>query len=286
MEKIDFQKILYQIEEIRALFIIAQRVIPYLEDLIRFVQETTPLLQEVNNSILDSSSKMPAAVAQLDRVSETTEMATSDILDGIERMLSRIEETLGIVDNLHQQEEKKDDMEKALVLKIAEVLDGEEETRSANVEKALDEYYANHPRKQHLAHLRENLLTLQNNAYDIMNLLQIQDITTQKIMAANTLIESVQSRLTELISRFGTLDPEPVLKKSHAFDPDATFEDRSDVQTMADAIIDQPKKRADLQVKVVSREESRAVLKEIPSREQRQASQAEIDRLFQELKNA
>lgn len=285
MEKIDFQKILSQIEEIRALFIFAQRVIPYLEELIWFIQETTPLLQEVNNSILDSSSKMPAAVAQLDRVSETTEMATSDILDGIERMLSRIEETLGLVDTLEQQEEEKLGIEKTLILKIAEVMDGEEATRAAQVEKALNEYYADHPRNQHLARLRENLLALQTDAYDIMSLLQVQDITTQQIMAANNLIESVQSRLIKLISRFGTLEPEPVQKKLRAFDPDATFEDRSGVQAMADTIFDQTEELTDMQVKEVSHEEAGPVAKEKPPQEQQQASQAEIDRLFQELKD-
>ena len=295
MERVDFQKILYQIEEIRALFIFAQRVIPYLEEVIRFVQETTPLIQEVNNSILDSSSKMPAAVAQLDKVSATTEMATSDILDGIDRILNRIDNALQVVARFEKQEKERIQLEKSLILKLAETLDGEKATREAEVEKALEAFYAESKSQKDLAQLRENLLALQTDAYDIMNLMQIQDITTQQIMAANSLIESVQEKLMELISRFGAIEAKPVNKKIRAFDPNATFEDRSDIQALADELLNQG------EVTEVSEEETRELAvtvvenapqdeadktTEDPSQTGEKASQEEIDSLFQKFKQS
>ncbi len=295
MERMDFQKILYQIEEIRALFIFAQRVIPYLEEVIRFVQETTPLIQEVNNSILDSSSKMPAAVAQLDKVSATTEMATSDILDGIDRILNRIDNALQVVARFEEQEKERIQLEKSLILKLAETLDGEKATREAEVEKALEAFYAESQSQKDLAQLRENLLALQTDAYDIMNLMQIQDITTQQIMAANSLIESVQEKLMELISRFGAIEAKPVNKKIRAFDPNATFEDRSDIQALADELLNQEEvtevseeKNRELAVTVIENtpQDETDKTTEDPSQTGEKASQEEIDSLFQKFKQS
>lgn len=295
MERMDFQKILYQIEEIRALFIFAQRVIPYLEEVIRFVQETTPLIQEVNNSILDSSSKMPAAVAQLDKVSATTEMATSDILDGIDRILNRIDNALQVVARFEEQEKERIQLEKSLILQLAETLDGEKATREAEVEKALEAFYAESQSQKDLAQLRENLLALQTDAYDIMNLMQIQDITTQQIMAANSLIESVQEKLMELISRFGAIEAKPVNKKIRAFDPNATFEDRSDIQALADELLNQEEvtevseeKTRELAVTVIENtpQDETDKTTEDPSQTGEKASQEEIDSLFQKFKQS
>ncbi|MDQ7062620.1 MAG: hypothetical protein Q9P90_00070 [candidate division KSB1 bacterium] len=205
MSQIDLQKILNQIEEIQALFVFVQRVIPYLEEIIRFVQETTPLMEEVSQSILESSKKMPTAVAELDKVSSTTESAASDMLDGIERMLDTINNSISLIDQINEFEKERLMKEKALVLKLAETLDGIEETQAANVKQALDDFYEEYLAKNCLQKLRQNIFCLQNDAYEIMNSLQIQDITTQQIMAANDLIESVQSKLVALTNRLSFL---------------------------------------------------------------------------------
>ena len=186
-------------------------------------------------------------------------------------------------------------MEKSLILKLAETLDGEKATREAEVEKALEAFYAESQSQKDLEELRENLLALQTDAYDIMNLMQIQDITTQQIMAANSLIESVQEKLMELISRFGAIEAKPVNKKIRAFDPNATFEDRSDIQALADELLNQG------EVTEVSEEETRELAvtvvenapqdeadktTEDPSQTGEKASQEEIDSLFQKFKQS
>ncbi len=287
MEKKAYQKILEQIEEIRALFIFGQRVVPYLEELILFVKETTPLLLEVNNSILESSNKMPMAVQQLDKVSVTTEMATTDILDGLDRILESLEMTTGMIDEVIEQDEQRIEKEKELILSIAQTLEGEEETRAARVEQALNEYYEKRKRNEPLELMRKNLEKVQSEAYDIMNLLQVQDITTQQIMAANSLIESVQVKLTQLIAKLGTLDISIEHAQERIFDPNAVFEDRSEAQAMADEIMtgESATVHSKKQPEVVVVAEADNVPLGFGTTTPEKTSQDEIDQLFSESKH-
>ncbi|RMF56638.1 MAG: hypothetical protein D6743_19940 [Calditrichaeota bacterium] len=283
MKKKDLQKILYKIEEIKALFVFGQRVVPYLEELVMFVQETTPLLEEVNSSILESSDKMPAAVKQLDKVSETTEMATTDILNRIDQILAHLEETLSLVDQIEKDDQERMQKERELILRLAETLDGEAETRAARVDEALKSYYDDVSRKSKFNRLRECFQELQGEAYEIMNLLQVQDITTQQIMAANSLIESVQSKLHKLMTQFGSLDVKEMENKNRAFDPNAVYENRSSVQAMADEILNTGSAENLPTVKQVSEKETAEIVKRVAAEDTSKASQEEIDRLFNEL---
>ncbi len=287
MDKREFQKILTQIDELKALFIFAQRVIPYLEELILFIKETTPLLEEVNNSIVDSSNKMPVAVKQLDKVSATTEMATSDILDGIDRMLEKLDRALKVIEQEKAQEQERLTREKELILKLAETLDGEEETRAARVEEALTAFFEEHANDSVFQQLHDLIFEVQSETYEIMNLLQVQDISTQQIMAANALIESVQHKLSHLLVKFGMIPKADYEKKERSFDPNAIFEDRSHVQEMADRLLagDEEKAPDVVEVKTVGKEEiQKAAAAQKERSSQDKASQEEIDRLFNELK--
>ncbi|MDQ7053615.1 MAG: hypothetical protein Q9P14_12215 [candidate division KSB1 bacterium] len=263
MEQIDFKRILKQIEEIQALFIIAQRIAPYFKELIQFIQETTPIIEEMKNSILESSKKMPAALEQLDKITAATETATVDILDRLDQMQKRVDNALTSIQKIKSN--LRQDSEEPL-------------NRTSDLTE--------------LEQLEQDILEIQNETFDIMNLLQVQDITTQQIMAANSLIESVQGKLEQLTSRFGRLETQPDIDlyapesnvgqdKQRAFDPNATFEDRSDVQAMADAILTQS---------VVSeqpRSEKESNQHSVDNTEMKNdamATQEEIDKLFDHLK--
>ena len=62
--------ILEKINELRALFIFGQRVIPFLEELFYFVHDIVPVLEEINVSIYESANKMPHASSQLNNVTK------------------------------------------------------------------------------------------------------------------------------------------------------------------------------------------------------------------------
>lgn len=288
----DFQNMLLKVEEVKALFTIAQRVVPYLQEIVLFVQETTPILGEMNASLLQTSSQMPMAVKKLDKVSESTEMATTQILNHVDVLLSRSDEALNITSEIREAQQSQAARAKEMILAIATCLDGAEETSKANVAEALDDLFAESIVEKKLDRLQELIQTVQGNTYEIMNRMQIQDITTQQLMAANSMIESVQERLSELMARFGNLEVEQVEKKERFFDPNAVYESRESTQAMVDeimqtqnALTDKPKTPAETEaVKEVNAADLSQLKNEPPLEAPLNPSQDDIDKIVEAFK--
>jgi len=264
--------ILDKINELRALFIFGQRVIPFLEELFYFVHDIVPVLEEINLSICESASKMPRASSQLNKVTQATELATTEILDNLDRVLSR----LNTIDSQFQA--ATNDLEALDVLDKKSVGAVRTATDHGNKE-LLQEIVGLHEQKQtHLKRIRENaeklekdLKDIRSKSNDIMISLQVQDITAQQIASVNHLIESVQERLSGLIDKFklsgADLIEEIKKAENHSFDPDASYDHSTYKQKTADEVI---KDANDLRNK----------LDAIKDAISKSTSQDEIDRLF------
>ena len=75
------KNLLGKAEELKSLFVLGQKILPFLEEIFTFVGEIQPLLDDINNSIDENIKKMPGASKQLSQVTEANEMATTEILD-------------------------------------------------------------------------------------------------------------------------------------------------------------------------------------------------------------
>jgi chemotaxis regulatin CheY-phosphate phosphatase CheZ len=264
--------ILDKINELRALFIFGQRVIPFLEELFYFVNDIVPVLEDINVSIYESANKMPRASSQLNKVTQATEIAATEILDNLDGVLSKLN-AIGS----HFQTATGD-------LTALGRLDDEEfeflkKSLNENQKDILEKVIGSHTRKRdHLKALRSNaggleqsLQDIRTRANDIMISLQVQDITSQQIASVNHLIESVQDRLGNLIDRFklsgADLVSEIEKAEHHTFDPLASYDRSGESQRAADEIV-----------------QGTAKLMGIPSKPGEppadHASQDEIDKMF------
>jgi len=264
--------ILDKINELRALFIFGQRVIPFLEELFYFVQDIVPDLEEINLSIYESASKIPRASVQLNNVTKATELAATEILDNLDRVLSRLNTIDFHFQTATKDLEALDELDKKSVEVARAALD-----HRNNV--ALKEIIDIHEKKQaHLNAVRDNADKLEKNlkdirakSNDIMISLQVQDITTQQIASVNHLIGSVQRKLTSLIDKFEISGNELITEfkraDNHNFDPDATYDRSNRRQRNADEVI---KDMNSLKGKIDSIKEDLS----------NPTSQDEIDRLF------
>jgi len=278
--------ILDKINELRALFIFGQRVIPFLEELFFFVNEIVPILEEINLSIYESASKMPHASSQLNKVTKATELATTEILDNLDRVLSQ----LNTMDS-HFQTTTGDlaaisALDKKTVDAVRSVLNRSNKTLLQEVIN-LHEQKQNHLKavRSNAANLEKTLRDIRSKSSDIMISLQVQDITAQQIASVNHLIESVQEKLTSLIDRFKFSGDDLIteIKKveERSFDPLATYDRSSRRQESADEIIKDAKI---LKGKMDTIRES-VTPKATPKNglfdhSENPASQDEIDRLF------
>jgi chemotaxis regulatin CheY-phosphate phosphatase CheZ len=235
MKDMDIKGLIKKAEELRALFILGQRVVPFLEELFAFVGEIQPLLEEINTSIQENLSKMPNLSKQLSKVTEATELATNeilDIVDGVFYKLDILSSTLKEFES--SQLGLKDFFEdfNKLVGKFNNgsfSIDDLKLNLSSLQAKSKDILSV----ETKINSMKEMIDNIRNDSSSIMLALQVQDITSQQIAAVNHLLNTVQTRLNSLISKFQSGEITKVatvqeqttnvteLHRVIAFDPDA-----------------------------------------------------------------
>jgi chemotaxis regulatin CheY-phosphate phosphatase CheZ len=137
------------------------------ENVITALQKVITLLDRIKNSIAESSSKIPNASVQLNTVTQATELATVEILDVLDLMGTKI----------HLLEKGMNEFDQTGISENQLVM---------------------------LTGIKQTLLELKENTSNITVALQVQDITAQKIGAANHLIESVRKELLNELNYFET----------------------------------------------------------------------------------
>lgn len=202
--------LLKKADELRALFVLGQNVIPFLEEIFVFVSEIQPLLDEINKSISDNLRKMPSASKQLSKVTEATELATNeimDLVDGIVFNSDSISTNLGKLKKISDLESEKSIQVLELIYNAIEngvdVKDLLPELKSIiNQLKQNSET----ERQEIIFNTKEILKTIQVDSSSIMMSLQVQDITSQQIAAVNKLLETIQDKLESILKHFRDSD--------------------------------------------------------------------------------
>lgn len=169
-------------------------------------------LRKMEHPILESQKSLPKANKQLDKVSRQTEKATHQMLDMVEQIIE------------HQEKVVEFSKEIAQNLKA--------DLKQEDIESIIDK--ANQ--------INETASNSQNNAFLIMDALQFQDITSQQMNHASSLLEEIETRLHNLLKVFEgeedvNLDNlEDDHKKQRVFDPEADLFDGRD-QDDVDSIV-------------------------------------------------
>jgi chemotaxis regulatin CheY-phosphate phosphatase CheZ len=187
MDNKEFSTVLTRMDELKALFSFGQRMMPIAKALFDFLQEIVPLLESINISIQESNSKIPTAARKLNSVTQATELATTEILDIVDKIAVQITEIKGTVEDM----------------------------RKASENNKFEPSYKS---------IEEKLDNIEMNTTSIMMSLQVQDITSQQIAAVNHLMESVQGRLGSLVSDFGKANFDDMKSSKVEFPTDVTFD--------------------------------------------------------------
>jgi len=249
MSSLNIEGVLTRIEELRGLFELGQRTMPFLEELFHFLEEIEPLLDEINTSIRESTDKMPAAKSKLETVTEATEVATTEILDLVDSVAFELKmmqkaltrKTEGL-DAVREADER-----------LLKLLNSELGDEHADL---VEEVERIHRRKQPLLdeaidHADDELEAVDDvreKMTQITMSLQVQDITSQQIAAANHIIESLRDRMTRLVEHpcMRPSDDDAPDEPDHnaagagdgTFDEHAQYDPSGNHQSVADDLID------------------------------------------------
>ena len=161
-------------------------------------------LEIISKPIKESTARMPVATDHLNKITKQTELATNQILDKLENMSERDTGALEIIANTKEH------------------LKGGRKDNTVN--DAIDKLGST---------INDDL----NDVYMIMESLQFQDITSQRIGFITSLIEDVENKLNTLLSALGEVTKLKVLEKKIHFDPNAEYSDSADRQEMVDKIM-------------------------------------------------
>lgn len=176
-----------------------------LRDLAQSIFGLVEKFKSLQNPLTESQQKVPKATKQLDKISEQTEAAAHQMLDRIDNITER---------------------ETAIVTELTELRDALAPTADESVQKRFDEL---------ISKANANC----DDAFMIMDALQFQDITSQQMNHAASLLEDIETKLSQIVGVMGgTVDElgKPLgQKKSRAYDPHADlFEKKTDQATIDD----------------------------------------------------
>lgn len=219
-----------------------------MKDFIHLLHEIVPLLENVKNSIEDSSSRIPKASTQLSKVTQATESATVEILNVLDAMTAKITNAEGQLQKLKSVIQNS----KGAAKKVSEQL---RSTTSGNGAYAYvelltliaNEYVAGIDHESTISTVEKLLSETKEDSMNIAITLQVQDITSQQIAGVAHIIESVQTQLAHALDRFENGEASEIAKENvqqpttagPAFDIDAHFTKPGERQDVADEIVKQ-----------------------------------------------
>ncbi len=289
--------------ELKHLFLVGQRAIPFLEEVFSFLSEISPLMNEIDASLRDTTSKMPHASNQIFNVSQATELATTEILDLVDAALRSLSVLQEDVLRHAADEAEGAQVGQALLPELAAALAGRQDDLLARTEACFQE--AQRVRgEQALVRARstDEMHIVRRRLNEIMLALQVQDITSQQLAAVNHLIESVRARMALLTSRLSseaeTSDAASAFgDDTMTFNPAARFTPTGSHQNVADeamqgflgasdgssALIEEPAAPEELQPNAerdIPTSEEQAAASGDGATDKGPASQEEIDALF------
>lgn len=242
MEKVQMNMttLFEKLNDLKTLFQYGEKIVPIIKSLVDFMQDTVPLLENINHSITDSASKIPTASSQINNVTSATEMATTEILD--------------LIDVISANLEKMETINNSVINQVSE---------SKSVLNELKQHMQKDAKAMELLSKLENSLAIENNlkelgeyfpklkddAYQITLSLQVQDITAQQLAAVNHLIDSVQKRLTSLINDIDNSEFDMGLSKANlpsgtTFDGNAIYSKDGSRQSVVDSILRENSEKA------------------------------------------
>jgi chemotaxis regulatin CheY-phosphate phosphatase CheZ len=225
-----------RLNDLKTVFKYGQKLIPIIQSIIDFMKETVPLLEDINTSIADSTSKIPRAKDQIDNISSATELATTEILDiadSISNDLDKIKQEFKL---LEQKEIKRQE----IWCGIKNLLKNEK-----NAQELIKEYEQLDNFLPLVKNFGKVFDKINNDVYNITLSLQVQDITSQQLAAVNHLIESVRQRLSSLIihldeTELNNIDSVQIdSNNDSAFNPEAKYTKSQENQDLADVLVNQ-----------------------------------------------
>lgn len=233
----DMKSLNTKLDQLKSLFQVGEKIIPGIQNLIDFMVEIVPLLNNINTSIMESTNKIPKATGHLSDVTNATEIATTEILDKVDQITKEVE----LSEKTHNQFAERYQKMHSLIKKVEESV--KDNPEAVALLEEIDDLNGN---QEHIKSVKQSFSKINEYLQTITMTLQVQDITAQQLASVNHLILSVQKRLSSLIHDFSggnvnvnilEQNKNIIIPSEDSFNPDASFTRSDNAQDLVDELI-------------------------------------------------
>ncbi len=175
--------------------------------LVTSLNQTLLNLQQLDASVKAQSHQVPELAAQLDAITSDTERATQDVMNRLDGLMAHTEDASDGLRKLapafRRHEEQRADLAKSVATFLDRAAAGEDSTNLA--QEVLEYLFALQMEQAPPLELDATIGRMQainDEAFEILNILQFQDITRQKIEKVVLLLKNFQSGLQRLLVIF------------------------------------------------------------------------------------
>jgi chemotaxis regulatin CheY-phosphate phosphatase CheZ len=175
--------------------------------LVESLNQTLLNLQQLDASVKQQTTQVPELAAQLDAITSETERATQDVMNRLDAMMAHTEDAGDLLKKLvpaiQAHEAQRAEMAKTVNGFLDRAAKGEDSVVLA--QEVLEYLFAlqlNPADTLDLSPAVQKMQGINDEAFEILNLLQFQDITRQKIEKVVMLLKNFQSGLQRLLVIF------------------------------------------------------------------------------------
>lgn len=176
--------------------------------LVSSINQTLLNLQQLDASVKHQSTQVPELASQLDAITSDTEEATQSVMNRLDTLMAASDDATRALKACEDAIGRQNQHQTALHTAIAGFLDraaaGEEQ--NALAQEVLEYLFAHQmaapPQDADLAPAKAMLQKVSDEAFEILNILQFQDITRQKIEKVVILLKQFQGGLNRLLVIF------------------------------------------------------------------------------------
>ncbi len=176
--------------------------------LVSSINQTLLNLQQLDASVKHQSTQVPELAAQLDAITSDTEEATQSVMNRLDTLMAASDDATRAIqtcqDGIKKQNERQDTLHAAITGFLDRAATGEDQNTIA--QEVLEYLFAHQvaalPQEVDLGPAKAMLQKVSDEAFEILNILQFQDITRQKIEKVVILLKQFQGGLNRLLVIF------------------------------------------------------------------------------------
>lgn len=176
--------------------------------LVTSINQTLMNIQQLDASVKHQSTRVPELAAQLDAITSDTEEATQSVMNRLDALMAASDDATRALQACQDSVVKQNEHHSTLQAAIAGFLDRASagEDQNALAQEVLDYLFAHQVTRPvielDLSPTKIQLQKVSDEAFEILNVLQFQDITRQKIEKVVTLLKQFQGGLNRLLTIF------------------------------------------------------------------------------------